>query len=481
MRDGKSHNTTIGIAAVGLTLLVCLSVCCTLAAAAGCVYYLRNTRPSPSAEVTAESAAAAPSASASPTGTSGPPTPTAEPTRAPPVTISWWHINEREDFRLYWQALADAYTADHPNVTIEITLPESSPYKSRLRTVMEAGDPPDIFHSWGGDEMNAFAEAGLLQDISGDLDAEGGAWRDTFGPGVLGLYAFDGGYYGVPWDVGMVGIWYNKALFARAGIGAPPATWTELLDVVRALKDAGITPIALGEGDRWPGTFWFSYLALRIGGPAAFEAAYKRTGSFADPAFIEAGRELRNLVDLSPFQAGFLGAAYNDAAALMGDGRAAMELMGQWAPSYQEIASADGEGIGDDLGFFPFPAVAGGAGRPDDAFGGGNGFAVGGEAPPQAVDFLKYLTRVEAQVECAREGFCLPVVNGGEAGLTDPLMIAVQQTLAKAEYLQLYYDSYLGPAIGEVVLDSVRGIFEGTLTPSQAAQAIEDSAERELG
>jgi raffinose/stachyose/melibiose transport system substrate-binding protein len=396
------------------------------------------------------------------------------------VTISWWHINDREDFRLYWQGLADAYMADHPNVTIEITLPESSPYKSRLRTVMQAGDPPDIFHSWGGDEMNAFANAGLLQDITRDLDADGGAWRKTFGPGVLGLFSFDGGQYGVPWDAGMVGIWYNKALFAQAGISAPPATWTELLDVVRALKDAGITPIALGEGDRWPGVFWFSYLALRIGGSAAFEAAYRRTGSFADPAFIDAGREIRELLDLSPFQVDFLKAGYNDAAALMGDGHAAMELMGQWAPDYQENASADGEGIGDDLGFFPFPAVEGGAGRPDDAFGGGNGFAVGGKAPPQAVGFLMFLTRVESQVQCARKGFCLPVVKGGEAGLTDPLMIAVQQTLAKVEYLQLYYDSYLGPAIGEVVLDSVRGIFDGTLTPYQAAQAIENIAEQEL-
>jgi raffinose/stachyose/melibiose transport system substrate-binding protein len=480
MRNEKSHNMIKSIAPVGITLLVFPSFCCTLAAAVGCIYYLAKKMPSPSAEAVAESAAAAPSASASPSGTIGPPTPTVEPTPADPVTISWWHINDREDFRLYWRGLADAYMADHPSVTIEITLPESSPYKSRLRTVMQAGDPPDIFHSWGGDEMNAFAEAGLLKDITEDLDADKGAWRNTFGRGVLGLYAFDGAHYGVPWDAGMVGIWYNKALFARAGIHAPPATWAEFLDIVRTLKDAGITPVALGEGDRWPGMFWFAYLALRIGGPAAFEAAYSRTGSFADPAFIEAGREIRELMDLSPFQDGFLGAAYNDAAALMGDGRAAMELMGQWAPNYQENASADGDGIGDNLGFFSFPAVAGGAGRPDDAFGGGNGFAVGRDAPPQAVDFLKYLTRVESQVQCAREGFCLPVVNGGEAGLTDPLMIAVQQTLAKAEYLQLYYDSYLGPAIGEVVLDSVRGIFDGSLTSQQAAQAIEDCAEQEL-
>ena len=55
------------------------------------------------------------------------------------------------------------------------------------------------------------------------------------------------------------------------------------------LKDAGITPITVGEGDKWPGHFYWVYLAIRIGGKAAFDAAYTREGSFADPPFVQAG------------------------------------------------------------------------------------------------------------------------------------------------------------------------------------------------
>ena len=54
----------------------------------------------------------------------------------------------------------------------------------------------------------------------------------------------------------MVGVWYNKELFEKAGIDAPPATWDEFLADVQKLKDAGITPIAVGEKDKWPGMFW---------------------------------------------------------------------------------------------------------------------------------------------------------------------------------------------------------------------------------
>ena len=67
-----------------------------------------------------------------------------------------------------------------------------------------------------------------------------------------------------------------------------------------------------------------------------------------------------------------------------------MELMGQWAPSVQKDQSADKKGLGDDLGWFAFPTVAGGAGAATDGVGGGNGIAVGKNAPPEAIDFLKF-------------------------------------------------------------------------------------------
>ena len=129
--------------------------------------------------------------------------------------------------------MADEYMAAHPNVTIEITVLENEAFKTKLTTVMQSGEPPDIFQSWGGGVMNEYANAGLLKDITADLDADGGAWRNTFAPGALGVYAYKGKNYGVPWDMGMVGFWYNKDLFAQAGIDAPPTTWTELLDDVQ--------------------------------------------------------------------------------------------------------------------------------------------------------------------------------------------------------------------------------------------------------
>jgi raffinose/stachyose/melibiose transport system substrate-binding protein len=417
---------------------------------------------------------------AAPATEKAPATEAAQPTEAmtesaAPVTIEWWHISTADEHKALWQSMADAYMADHPNVTINITVLENEAFKTKLTTVMQSGEPPDIFQSWGGGVMNAYADAGLLTDITPELDADGGAWRDSFAAGPLSVYAYKGENYGVPWDMGMVGFWYNKDLFSQAGIDTPPATWAEFLTDVQKLKDAGITPIALGEGDKWPGHFYWTYLATRIGGQAAFDKATTCPGSFTDDPYVEAGKQFLELVKLEPFQDGFLGATYGDEATLVGNGKAAMELMGQWAPSVEASNSESTKGIGDSLGFFPFPTVEGGAGDINDAMGGGNGFAIGKNASPEAIDFLKFLTSKDNQIALAKINVALPVVKGSEVGVTDPNLLMVQEARDKAVYFQLYYDQYLAPATGEVIKDAVQGLIAGTLTPEDVAQQLQDS------
>lgn len=400
-----------------------------------------------------------------------------EPAGEEPVTIEWWHIqSDPGPHQDAWQARADAYMADHPNVTINITILENEAFKTKLTTVMQSGEPPDLFQSWGGGVMNTYAEAGLLRDITPEIDGE---WGDSFGAGALGVYAYQGRQYGVPWDMGMVGFWYNKDLFAEAGIDAPPETWEEFLTDVQLLKDAGITPIALGEGEKWPGHFYWVYLATRIGGQAAFDAAANGDGSFADPPYVQAGEELQRLIALEPFQEGYLAASHNDSEAIIGNGEAAMMLMGQWAPEVMRVNSDSGEGIGDALGFFPFPAVEGGAGALTDAMGGGNGIAVGANAPDEAVDFLRYLTTVDFQIELTEIGVIIPVVEGAETAIQDPNMVMVFDGVNQAEYFQLYYDQYLPPAVGVVINDSVQGLFAETMSPEEVGQAVEDSYTQE--
>jgi raffinose/stachyose/melibiose transport system substrate-binding protein len=186
--------------------------------------------------------------------------------------------------------------------------------------------------------------------------------------------------------------------------------------------------------------------------------------------------ELNKLIEMDPFQDGYLGATHDEMQATFGNGRAAMELSGQWAPSVQKANSADLEGV-KNLGMFNFPAVEDGVGEISDVIGGGNGFAIGKDAEPEAIDFVKYLTSQQNQTIIAASGTGIPVVNGAESGLTDPNLLLVQQSFAKAKYFQLYYDQILPSAMGGVINDAVQKLFAGTATPEQVAAEIEAGAQ----
>lgn len=393
------------------------------------------------------------------------------------VTVSWWHINTNDDQRTNWDNLAQEYMDAHPNVTIEITVLENEAFKTRLTTVMQAGDPPDLFQSWGGGVLWQYAEAGLVRDISPELEGE---WYDGFAvPAAVELFQYEGGYYGVPWSWGAVGFFYNKQHFIDAGLDpeAPPQTWTEFLDAVDALYNAGYTPIALGEADKWTGHFWWVYLAIRTGGSEAFLNAFNRDGKFTDAPFVQAGELLEELIELEPFPENFMGLTYGDMARMLGDGESSMMLMGQWGFQDQVFFSESG-GLGEDLGWFPFPMIEDGY---EGVLGGGDGFAVGKNAPDAAVDFLRFLTNAENQRAMAEVGMIVPTNSEAQDAITEPVIQSVLEARNSATYFQLYYDQFLPPAVGLTVNDAVAGLFDGEYSPEEVTETIETQAEFELG
>ena len=112
-----------------------------------------------------------------------------------------------------------------------------------------------------------------------------------------------------------------------------PTRGTELLEQIQTLKDAGITPIAVGAGEQWPAHFWYSYLMVRLGGADGDEPDRRRQ-QLERACVIEAGEKVAELVALEPFQEGYLGAEWDapdGESGTMASQGAAMDLMGQWA------------------------------------------------------------------------------------------------------------------------------------------------------
>ncbi|HTP57679.1 MAG TPA: extracellular solute-binding protein, partial [Spirochaetia bacterium] len=155
------------------------------------------------------------------------------------------------------------------------------------------------------------------------------------------------------------------------------------------------------------------------------------------------------------------------------DGKAAFHLMGQWAPTAEAGYSVSKKGILEKEGLAPFPSVPGGKGLPTDVFGGGNGIAVGKNAPDAAVDFLKFFLSKENNAKYAATGSIIPVVRGAEAAIPSANAKMVKAIVDRGTYYQLYLDQFFAPAVGGVVNDSVQTILAGTATPAEAAAAIQ--------
>jgi raffinose/stachyose/melibiose transport system substrate-binding protein len=395
------------------------------------------------------------------------------------TTVTVLHVSDSLATQKIWAEAASDYNASHRGVKVEFKYLENEAFKAKLPTMLQSEDSrPALFYSWGGGVMEAQAKAGLLRDVKGEI---GDAAKDL-SPTAVDAFTIDGKVYGLPFDTDAVPIFYNKALFAKAGVDpASMQSWDGFLAGVKKLKAAGVTPIVVGAGEKWPMHFWYSYLVMRIGGSHALaDAKAGKDGGFKNATFVEAGKRLQELAALEPFQQGYASTTHPQSAAIFGDGKAAMDLMGSWLISMQGQFASNGKGLGEsEIGVLPFPTLPGGKGEIGDTLGGVHAFLVTKTAPPEAVDFLKFFNQKKYAEEAAAAGAYIPVVAGTEAGIKNPLVKQIAEILAKTKYHQNFFDQDLGPSVGRVINDVSVNVAAAKMTPEAAAAAIQDAEEQQ--
>jgi len=394
------------------------------------------------------------------------------------TNITVLHVSDNSGTQALWNKIADDYNASHQGVKVQFKYLENEAFKAKLPTMLQSEDSrPDVFYSWSGGVMDAQYKAGFLKDIT----AEAAQWKDTMVPAAFDAFTVDGKVVGVPFQMGEVVFYYNKKLFEKAGVKAEDIkTWDDFLSAVKTLKAAGITPITVGAGEKWPMHFYYSYLVVRIGGEHALtDAKAGKDGGFKNATFVEAGKRLRELAALEPFQPGYLTTSHVQSAGIFGDGKAAIDLMGDWFLGTQVQYSTSGKGVPEaDIGVFSFPAVPGGKGKATDTFGGINGFLVSKSAPKETTDFLKFFSQAKYAKEAGSAGLYIPIIKGAQDAITNPIFKRMADDLAHTTYHQIFLDQALGPSLGRVVNDVSVAVAAGEMTPEAGAAAIQDAAEQ---
>ncbi|NOZ33402.1 MAG: sugar ABC transporter substrate-binding protein [Alphaproteobacteria bacterium] len=164
----------------------------------------------------------------------------ASPSSAQEITLQFWDNQQTESgLSQFQQAAVDRFMAENPNIKVEVTTIPYPEYQQRLLTAVQGGNAPDIAtldQIWVG----AFAQAGAVAELS-EQAAASGLSRDQFFPGAWDSANFNGGLYGIPFNVD---VWqfsfYNKDLLDAAGVDpASISTFKGLRAAAEALTGDG--------------------------------------------------------------------------------------------------------------------------------------------------------------------------------------------------------------------------------------------------
>jgi raffinose/stachyose/melibiose transport system substrate-binding protein len=168
-----------------------------------------------------------------------------EPASEEPVTLTYL-VDDSEANQATAKALADAYMALHPNVTITIeSRPGGTEGDNIVKTRLATDEMTDVFWYNSGSLLQALNPSETLVDLSNE------PFIDNVVESFLPTVSQNGQIFGVPSQTAMGGgILYNKKIYEDLGLSVP-TTWEEFAANNEAIKEAGIAPVIATFGDTW--------------------------------------------------------------------------------------------------------------------------------------------------------------------------------------------------------------------------------------
>lgn len=359
------------------------------------------------------------------------------------------------------------YEKEHKDIKIETEILNPDQYREKLKVLASSNELPDIGMTWSDGFIQPYVEGDMLAPLD-DVVENNPDLKDAFIPGVKESYAVDGKTYGLPLELNISYVFYNKEIFEKYGLEAPK-TFSEYKKVVKTLADNGVVPATVGAKDGWPASFWFMYLADRIGGSTILTDVIKGKAKMDDPAIVKAAEEIQNLVDMGGFVKGASALSNDDAKGYFMNEQAAMFLTATWElPNYTTSPDVTQE-FKDKIGYFKFPTYEGGKGTEINSYVGGPGVglfvAKDSKVQKEAKDFVGYLVKRWGEKSVVDAGV-IPATKVDTASLDlAPMYIEILKDLGEASNVTTYFDTQSSPAVSELHHDLVTALFGKQVTP----------------
>ncbi|MFC5530628.1 extracellular solute-binding protein [Cohnella yongneupensis] len=392
------------------------------------------------------------------------------------ITLNMMHLwpegTSKQQYRLVNQIIEE-YKEVNPNVTIKTEILENEQYKSKLKILSASNSLPDIGLTWAAGFIEPYVKGNMFAPLDDLLQGE---LKDKFVAGTTEAYASEGQSYALPVELNIVPIYYNKEIFAKYNL-QPPQTLDDLKYIIETLNDNGVTPITLGGKDAWTASFWYMYLAERIGGADLLDKSVAGN-TFTDPQLIEAAKQMQELVDRNAFIKGFNGLSNDEARAEFNKGKAAMYAMGTWeVPNFTTNPDVP-QAFKDKVGFFKFPTVSGGKGELNDFVGGpGVGLFISEKSAhkEEAKKFVSFFVQKWGEHSVVDAGI-IPATKVDTSAIKLPQMfIDLLNELSAAKKFTLYLDVQMKPVAAQEHYNLVQALLGKAVTPEEFALKQEEA------
>jgi raffinose/stachyose/melibiose transport system substrate-binding protein len=292
---------------------------------------------------------------------------------------------------------------DLDGATILRTIAPSIGIRDSYRLAVSANKTPDLAYTWPAASVLAgYARVSALAPLDAYYEQYKWTQINDF---YKGRNSYQGHVYGLPMEQDLMGVYYNKDLFAKNNI-AIPTTYAEFEAAAAKFKELGIVPIAFGNRDRWPATNTMSLILGLTAGREAEEKVLFGDTPWTNDAFKQAAETFRGWAESDYFPKGFNGIGYDEANALFLGGRAAMTITGTWV--LQDMA----RGAKFDLGVFMLPPIAKGV-APGTMWGEGSQWQIAASADKAAQDaaaaYVNCLISPASRKVWVEKGYLVPI------------------------------------------------------------------------
>jgi multiple sugar transport system substrate-binding protein len=362
-----------------------------------------------------------------------------------------------------FEAMIADFEAANPDIDVVLQNFDHEGYKTAIRNFLTT-DSPDLANWYAGNRMAPFVKAGQFQDVSDVWEANG--LSDSLASAKASM-TIDGKQWGVPYTYYQWGIYYNRDAYKAAGVELPGpegVNWATFVANCEKFKAANIDCLTTGTSALWPGAGIFDYINLRTNG---YEFHMELTAGKVAWTDDRVKAAFAELAKVQPYiTANHAAIDWQDAAALMVQGKAANYVMGNFAVGVFK----EGGMTNDNLGFMVFPEITPGIPRAEDAPTDTIHITAGAKNVADAKTFLAYVANADVQTKLNAALGQLPTNKNSTVPQDDPFLVAGFQTLSTAYALAQFFDR---DAPAEMAKAGMEGFQEFMVKPERLDAILE--------